>query len=147
MDVPVAAVAAGHPAELALPQGQGRRVLYLDDEEPLVQVTTRLLQRLGYQVAGFQPGGGRTGDVPGGPKHFDLAIADFNMPGQNGLQVAAELLAHRPELPVVLCSGYLTDDLEAEGRRLGVRCWLLKPTPIEELGRTLNRLLMNPEKR
>ncbi len=128
----------------AAPQGRGRRVLYMDDEEPLMEVTSRLLVRLGYDVAGFNRVDEALSAFRANPTQFDLAIADFNMPGQNGLQVAAELLACRPELPVVLCSGYVTQDLEAEGRRLGVRSWLSKPTPIEELSQTLEQLWPHP---
>lgn len=130
----------------AVPPGQGQRILFVDDEEPLVVVVIRLLARLGFEVAGFSRPAEALAAFRATPHLFDLAMTDFSMPGINGLQLAAELLALRPELPVVLCSGYITEALETEGRRIGVRRWLLKPTPIEELSKTLNQLWLESKK-
>ncbi len=134
------------PAKPVVLHGQGQRILFVDDEDPLVLVTTRLLARLGYEVAGFSRPAEALAAFRATPHQFDLAIADCSMPGLSGLQLAAELLALRPELPVLLCSGYITEALEAEGRRTGIRRWLLKPTPIEELSKILNQLWLESKR-
>ena len=68
-------------------------------------------------------------------------VADFNMPGLSGLEVAKELQRIRPGLPVVITSGYITEELTASARAVGVREVVYKPNTVDELCATLQRLL------
>jgi DNA-binding NarL/FixJ family response regulator len=63
------------------------------------------------------------------------------MPGSSGLQFASELLKRRPDLPVVICSGHVTDDLRSRARDAGIREVLFKPAAMEELGKSIQGLV------
>jgi PAS domain S-box-containing protein len=127
------------PSQLA--HGSGQHVLYLDDEEQLVFLTTRVLQRSGYRVSGFSRPSEALAAFRAQPDQFDLVVTDYNMPGMSGLQVASELLKLRPDLPVVLASGYLTDELRAEAALTGIRHTLYKPETVEGLCNAVHQFL------
>jgi CheY-like chemotaxis protein len=130
----------GSQAETAL-YGNGERVLYLDDEEPMVLLASRMLKRLGYQVEAHTSAVLALEDFRRRPADFDLVLTDLAMPGANGLELASAILSLRPDIPVLLATGYIDpDDLEA-ARRIGVREVILKPTTIDELGRIFHRVL------
>jgi CheY-like chemotaxis protein len=78
------------------------------------------------------------------PGQFDVAITDLNMPGASGLAVARELLTVRPDLPVLLCSGHVTEQLREQARNEGIRHVLYKPNTIEEFGGLLHELITEP---
>jgi len=121
--------------------GQGQHVLYVDDDEVMRVMVQHLLQRLGYRVSGFaDPQAALTaiGEQPGA---VDLVVTDHNMPGMSGLQLAAALAALRAELPIILSSGYVTDDMRAQAKRLGVRDVLHKENTLDELGKLVARVL------
>jgi PAS domain S-box-containing protein len=115
------------------PDGGRRHVLYLDDEEQLVSLVKRMLERHGYRVTGFTRPEEALAAVRADPGQFDLFVTDFNMPEMSGLEVARELSRLRPSLPVVLASGYITDALRAEAPLAGVRQLVYKPNTVEEL--------------
>jgi PAS domain S-box-containing protein len=124
-----------------LPRGRGQHLLFLDDEEPLVRLAKRLLERLGYRVSGFIRADEALDAMRDAPQAFDLAITDFNMPGLSGLQVAKLVGMIRPELPVILASGNISDDLRDSAARAGIRCVLQKPCTADDLATTLHRVL------
>jgi PAS domain S-box-containing protein len=124
-----------------LPRGRGQHLLFLDDEEPLVRLAKRLLERLGYRVSGFIRADEALDAMRDKPQDFDLAITDFNMPGLSGLQVAKLVGTIRPELPVILASGNISDDLRDSAARAGIRCVLQKPCTADDLATTLYRVL------
>jgi len=75
------------------------------------------------------------------PLGFDLVVTDFNMPECSGLDVAQALAGIRPDLPIVISSGYITDELRARAREVGVRGLLEKQNTFEELGGLVGRVL------
>ncbi len=117
------------------------RVLLLDDEEALLQVSRRLLTRLGHRVEGFGQPTAALARFHEDPGAFDLVITDFNMPGQSGLAIAAEIFRHRPDLPILLTSGKVTDDLRRRARDLGIREVLTKPVALDELTAAVRRVV------
>lgn len=121
--------------------GGGRRILVIDDDDVVGIVTQSLLEREGYCVQ--RHGTAREGltSVSVDPTGFDLVVTDFNMPGQSGLELAAELARIRPGLPVILMSGYLTDDVKARARACGVRAVVRKEAAFEELAETVSAVL------
>jgi len=127
----------------ALPRGQGQRILYLDDEVSLVSLATRLLERLGYRVSGFTDAQDALAAISAHPLEFDLVVTDFSMPGISGLEVAEHVTKLRSDLPVMLASGYLTDDLRAKADAAGIRHLLYKPNTVEELVDAVHRLANN----
>jgi CheY-like chemotaxis protein len=124
----------------SLPAPAGQHVLYLDDEESLVFLVTRLLERLGYRVSGYTRAEEALAAVRADPTQFDLVVTDLNMPGMTGLDVARAVSRLRPDLPVVLTSGYITDELRAAALHAGVRELVYKPNTVEELCAVVQRL-------
>jgi PAS domain S-box-containing protein len=140
---PVVEGAASRPA-LPTPQpakGNGQRILYLDDEDALVLLARRLLERLGYQVSGFSSATEALAAFEAAPDQFDLVLSDLSMPGITGIDVARRVLEIRPDMPVLLASGYVrAEDVEL-ARNMGVREVIWKPTTINEMGELLGRVL------
>ena len=124
--------------------GHGQRVFYVDDDETMVIMVERLLAREGYQVRTFNEASLAIAQVREHPQDVDLLVTDYNMPGSSGIELARELARIRPDLPVVLSSGYITDELRAEAREVGVRGLLEKENTFEELGALVARLLADP---
>lgn len=123
------------------PSGGGERILFLDDETSLVSIVVRILVRLGYRVTGCASAAEALGVFERNPTGFDLVITDLNMPGVSGLQVAAQIRRTRPDLPVVLCSGRVTDELRQQASAMGVDEIMHKPCGREELSGVIRRLL------
>ncbi len=126
---------------LPAPEGRGQRVLYLDDEASLVNLTTRLLARSGYEVEGFTRPADAIAAFSADPGRFDVVVSDMNMPTATGLSVAAEILRQRPDVPVALISGFVTDELAARADALGVRAVVYKPNLARDLAPLIGRLL------
>ena len=121
--------------------GNGERVLFLDDEEPIVLLASRMLNRLGYKVEAYTRASEALEEFRRRPAEFDLVLTDLSMPGASGMDFARNVLAIRPEVPVIMTTGYIDpDDLDL-ARRIGVREVILKPTTIEEMGRSFHRQL------
>jgi len=125
----------------AADRGRGERILYLDDEEPLVFLATRLLERIGYRVDGFTKPELALAAFKAEPQAFRLIVTDLSMPGKSGMEVAREILALQPDAVVVLASGYLRQsDIDA-ALALGIREVVLKPNTVDELAPIVQRLL------
>ena len=116
-------------------------MLYVDDDEVMVVMVERLLQRLGYDVTCHQDPHAALAAVRAQPEAFDVAVTDLNMPGLSGLDVAREIARLRRDLPVIISSGNLPDELHEDARRAGVRALVHKQFTLEELGRTIRRAL------
>jgi CheY-like chemotaxis protein len=130
------------PAVEELPQpGRGQHILYVDDEEPLVLLTTRTFERLGYVVSGFTDAEEALAVFRSDPYQFDLVVTDYNMPGTSGLVVAAKLMAIRPEVSVVLTSGYVNEELEEKARLAGIRHVVYKPSTVKEFCDAVQQVL------
>lgn len=127
------------PAEST--EGSGGRILYIDDQAPLVLAITRLLERRGHSAKGFTDAREAIETLRLDPFAFDLVITDHNMPGMSGLEVASEVRAIRPDLPVTVTSGLITPALKAQAEEAGVRELILKGDPTRELLEMVRRLV------
>ncbi|MSQ87720.1 MAG: response regulator [Betaproteobacteria bacterium] len=130
------------PAAPQTQTGTGQRILYLDDEEVLVRLYARTLERMGYRVRGYTNSHEALAAFNADPSGFDLMVTDLSMPGISGLEVAKEVLRLRPDLPVVLASGYLTQELRAQALAVGIREVLHKPASVDDLLATIKPLLV-----
>ena len=130
-----------HPEEQQEPAyGRGQRVMYVDDEDALVYLVTRKLERLGYAVVGFTDPAAALNAFQAAPESFDVVVSDMSMPGMSGFHLAKAILDTRPAVPVLMTSGYVrTQDREA-ALQLGVRDLIMKPNTIDELGQVLAEL-------
>jgi PAS domain S-box-containing protein len=124
---------AAPAADTVAVEGQGKHILYVDDEEAIIFLMTRLLERQGYRVSGYTDPRAALAAVRADPAQFDLAVTDYNMPGMSGLDVAQALSEICPGLPVVLASGYITEDLRARAPAAGVRELIYKPNTVDDL--------------
>jgi len=123
------------------PRGNGQHVLYVDDDELMVVTVQSLLQRAGYRVSTLTDGRAAVEAVRAKPGAFDVIVTDFNMPGFSGVDVVREVARIRPDLPVAISSGYISDELRGQARALGVRGLLHKENTVEELAALVQRAL------
>lgn len=138
---PRPATAATGTATPARVRGRGERILYVDDDETMVVMVERILERAGYRVHGFQDARQAVAAVREHPEAFDLVVTDFNMPELSGLDIARELARIKPQLPVVISSGYITEELRDQAKLVGVRDLLEKQNTFQELGAMVARIL------
>ncbi|MCX7143649.1 MAG: PAS domain S-box protein [Proteobacteria bacterium] len=129
---PGRAVAGEAGATTVLP-AVGERVLYVDDDEAIVYLMTRLLERRGYRVSGYTDPREALAAVRADPDQFDLTVTDYNMPGMSGLEVVRALREIRADLPIVMASGYITEELRVEAHAAGVSELVFKPNTIDDL--------------
>ena len=140
--LPRIAAENGHEVQAAEPvRGGNERILFVDDEQALVELGQELLQDLGYHVTTETSSSKALEMFRTKPDAFDLVISDMTMPGLTGRELARELLAIRPDIPIIMCSG-LTEFLnEGEAREAGVRQFLMKPYSAGSLATAIRKLL------
>jgi len=114
-------------------RANGEYVLYVDDDESIVFLMKRLLERKGFHVSGFTKQEDALAAVRADPGQFNLAVTDYNMPGMSGLEVARALRQIRADLPIVMASGYITEELRAQAPAAGVSELVFKPDTVGEL--------------
>jgi CheY-like chemotaxis protein len=124
-------------ATVGIPRGRGQRLLFLDDELPIARAASQLLQRLGYAVSAHHDAASALAELAKNPAAFSLLITDLTMPRMTGLEVVQQAIALRPDLPVVLISGFMSEADLARSRELGVARVLDKPLTLSALGRTV----------
>jgi len=117
------------------------RILYVDDDESMAFLVRRFLERNGYQVHTCETPVDALQALAAGADRFDLCITDHNMPGMSGLDLAAAMQAHGYRLPVVIASGFISEDLRTRSAEIGVAELLHKPDTVEELCRSIERVL------
>ena len=123
---------APEPADLMTP-GRGERIAYVDDDEVVLLMVERLLDRAGFAVTAYSSPEDLLDAVRNGTACYDLLITDYSMPGMTGLELARELRVLCPELPVVVSSGFVSEELRAEADEAGVCHVLHKENSYEEL--------------
>lgn len=129
------------PAMADDPSAVPPHILYLDDDDTLVFLVRRLLERRGYRVTAFTSQTQAIDAVRASPTGFQLLLTDFNMPGMSGLEVAKAVLEINPRLPVAVASGYITDELQAESKAAGVREVVFKTDAVEAFCEVVARLV------
>ena len=111
----------------------GEHILYVDDDESIVFLMKRLLERKGFRVSGFTRQEDALAAMRAAPGQFSLAVTDYNMPGMSGLEVARALRQIRADLPIVMVSGYITDEMRAQAPAAGVCELVFKPGTVGAL--------------
>ncbi|MEW5722057.1 MAG: response regulator [Thermodesulfobacteriota bacterium] len=132
------------PSELGPPQAPAtgsETILFVDDEPPLAQFVFEALSRLGYKVVTRTDPRQALADFQDRPEAFDLVITDMTMPHLTGEQMAARMLALRPDLPIILCTGFSEMILEEKARALGIEDYIMKPFETREFAGTVRRVL------
>ena len=117
------------------------RVLFIDDEETLARMGDQMLQQLGYVVVTCTNGVDGLGLFEDEPHAFDVVIVDQTMPGLTGEEVAKRLLTIRPDLPIILCTGFSHVMNRERALAIGIRAFLMKPLLWQELDHVIQDLL------
>jgi len=139
----VSAAAAVRAQPVQLPRfvsTKSAHILYVDDDEMIAFLMERLLQREGYRVTAFTHAQRALLAVRDPAQRFDLVISDYNMPGMSGLDFARAVKAVRPDTPVAITSGYISEELRAQSPAAGVSELIYKPNTVEELFAAVDRL-------
>jgi DNA-binding NtrC family response regulator len=113
----------------------------VDDEVFQTDMLTHMLGLLGYQVQGCNTGHQALELFEKDPLAIDLVITDMIMPGMTGDALSAKLLALRPDLPIILATGYSEQMTEAKAKAMGIRAFTLKPVVMEKLARLIRQVL------
>ncbi|MBM3324588.1 MAG: response regulator, partial [Calditrichaeota bacterium] len=140
---------SGSPLEVSsvepVPKGK-ESILFVDDEAALVRIGQQMLERLGYDVTA------RTSSVEAlelfraRPNRFDLVITDMTMPNMTGVELAEELLRIRPDIPMILVTGFSEAVTPEKARRMGIREFIMKPIISRDLSQIIRRVLKQEEK-
>jgi PAS domain S-box-containing protein len=138
MPIPETPSASPPPAPKA---GAGQRVLFIDDEDIVANIAQRVLKRLGYDPVVHRDPLAALADFASRPNAFQLVITDFTMPGCTGDEVVRRVLAIRPDLPVIICSGYAAGLDPDKARDIGARMMLEKPFSIDALAAAIEQCL------
>ncbi|MBF0495029.1 MAG: PAS domain-containing protein [Deltaproteobacteria bacterium] len=124
----------------ASPRGSGN-ILLVDDEQMLVDMGSRMLKKLGYQVTTKTSALDALDLFRSRPQEFDLVITDYTMPGLTGIELAREILQVRPDIPVILCTGFNKKVTEETAKELGIKALIMKPLERRQLAKLIRSVL------
>ena len=122
-------------------QGGTEKILLVDDEETNVRMERQMLERLGYEA--FT----RTGSVDAleafkaNPDQYDLIVTDMTMPNMTGLRLSQEIKKIRPDIPVIICTGYSDQIDDEKCKALGIEGFVMKPIVRREFAGTIREVL------
>ncbi len=123
-----------------IPSGE-ERILFVDDLEPLTRMGKVMLERLGYVVTPMNNSQEALELFSSDTSAFDLVITDLTMPNLIGTQLAAAILEIRPNIPIILISGFLETMATSDWKSIGIREFATKPLSLQELGSLVRRVL------
>ncbi|WP_417915215.1 MASE3 domain-containing protein [Candidatus Electronema sp. JM] len=123
-----------------LPTGT-ERILTVDDDLNVAEMTRSILQSLGYHVTALTNSSEALAVFSSQPEAFDLVFTDMTMPQLTGAELAKRLLASRPALPIILCTGFSALIDEEKAAAIGIRRLLMKPFTKAELACAVREVL------
>ncbi|MFZ2631587.1 MAG: ATP-binding protein [Desulfosalsimonadaceae bacterium] len=124
-----------------LPMGGNERILLVDDEVMIVDFGEDALKSLGYQVVSASQSDEALQIFKDRPEAFDLVITDMTMPKMTGEVLAGEILKIRPDMPIILCTGFSERITREKAISLGFREFLMKPVKMKSLAESVHRVL------
>jgi PAS domain S-box-containing protein len=125
---------------ISYPRGN-ERILFVDDEELLVEVGVEMLKDLGYDAVGTTRPAQALEMFTARPQGFDLVITDMTMPGMTGDQLSARIQQCRSDIPIIISSGFNKRMTAERAAKLGIRAFLMKPVTVQKLSRTIREVL------
>jgi signal transduction histidine kinase len=123
-----------------LPVGT-ENILFVDDEEILIELGSRMLSYLGYHVTTCKRPVEALEIFKTGPDWFDLVISDMTMPGITGDQLAIEMMKIRRDIPIILCTGFSDRVTEKRAKELGIKAFIMKPILMRDLAKLIREVL------
>ena len=130
--------------EMPSPEPPGvaaQHILVVDDEEQIIDIARQILERLGYRVTTHTSSLEALEAFRAGPHEFDLVITDMTMPNMTGVELTPRLLDIRPDIPIILCTGYSEIVDEERARSIGIRRFVMKPVATNEITRVVRQVL------
>ncbi len=134
---------AGSTAEL--PTGS-ERILFVDDEEMIVTVTTEMLKNLGYEVVPANRGLEALQLFKTNINQFHLVITDLTMPDMTGIELAYELLRIQSDIPIILGTGFISKEVREKAKSTGILEIIMKPFNLNKMAETVRRVLDESKK-
>ena len=125
-----------------IPVGRGR-ILFIDDEEILAEMGKSMLERLGYNVTVRNNSIEALETFQNQPDLFDLVITDQTMPGMTGADIARKMIQIKPDIPIILCTGYSTVISEEKAKSMGIKEFALKPLSKKAIAVLIRKVLDN----
>lgn len=123
-----------------VPRGT-ERILFVDDEETLAALGEQLLAKLGYKVTARTSSLEAVELFRSEPHGFDLVITDYTLPHMTGVDLAKEMMKIRPDIPIILCTGYSERVNENTTKELGIRAFVMKPLGLPDIARVIRNVL------
>jgi len=123
------------------PSGGRERILFIDDEQALADMGQAMLEGLGYRVFSTTSSSLALKLFRSRPDRFDLIITDLTMPGMTGVDLAREFMTIRPDIPIILCTGFSELIGEEEALRMGIRDYAIKPLSMKDIARRIRKVL------
>jgi len=117
------------------------RILLVDDEESLVRLWREVLESMGFNVETRTSAMEAHELFASEPDRFDLIVTDYAMPGMTGLELSQSVLRIRPDIPIILCTGFSHMMGESFARKMGVREFVLKPIVRQDMARIIRKTL------
>jgi two-component system, cell cycle sensor histidine kinase and response regulator CckA len=139
--------------QMILPQNDVReeismgkeRILLIDDQDYLLQIMKIMLTRLGYTVTAKQSSPDALALFMADPDAFDMIITDQTMPELTGAELTKKVLSIRPNLPIVLCTGFSDLVSREEAKLIGIREYIMKPVDIRDIAKIIRNVLEGKE--
>lgn len=119
------------------------RILLIDDEDQIINIEQQILERLGYQVTPKTDSEEALEEFAAQPDRFDLVITDMTMPKMTGDQLARRMMRIKPQIPVILCTGYNEAISEEKALAMGIDMFVMKPIVKDVLASTIRKVLDN----
>ena len=126
--------------KIVLPEGH-ERILFVDDEPSLLKLGKYRLESLGYEVQGSTDSSEALAMFKKDPDSFDLIITDMAMPNITGDQLSVEILKIRPNMPILLCTGYSEKISEEKAYEIGICSFIMKPLDKKDFAVRVRKIL------
>ncbi|CAB1061755.1 multi-sensor hybrid histidine kinase [Olavius sp. associated proteobacterium Delta 1] len=133
------------PVNAAAATQGNERILLIDDEEQVIDIEQQIIERLGYKVTPKTDSQEAFEEFAAQPEKFDLVITDMTMPKMTGDQLARKLMDIRPDIPVILCTGFNVTITEEKALAMGIDRFVMKPIVKDELAKTIRTVLDTPK--
>ena len=129
------------PQKAETPKVGQERILIVDDEEMVARLEKQILERLGYRVVLNTSSVDAMETFKTSHKQIDMVITDMTMPNMTGDQLASALLAIRPDIPIIVCTGFSERINREKAEAIGIRGFLMKPVVKSEMARMVRKVL------
>ena len=116
-------------------------ILFIDDDPGLVNIGRQMLERLGYKISARTSSLEALELFKAQPDRFDLVITDMTMPKMAGDKLSRELIKIRPDIPIIICTGFSNMLDEKKAKTMGIREHLMKPVSMQDIARTVRKVL------